>query len=231
MANNKIIRSPERYGWAPRGKIIAPWYSDPYVHSDTIAQEILKEKKPDLSADQVRDVILPIFLEWYKKTDAPFFSETKITLEHLARHYDVNVVVTNSSSDVVGEKLKSIGLSHLSVSGSARKFELNDSWDVLPVALEPNETGFSRPIYLRRKEYFDRLVQVTNGFKPSEVCVVGDIYEMDLALPAYLGMHTVLIANNRTPECERDLASRTSKVAYTLKEVPHILVKTNNTLA
>jgi ribonucleotide monophosphatase NagD (HAD superfamily) len=43
----------------------------------------------------------------------------------------------------------------------------------------------------------------THNAQPHEVVVVGDIYELDLALPQHLGMHIGLLVRDGTPEWER----------------------------
>ena len=62
--------------------------------------------------------------------------------------------------------------------------------------------GLKRPIYLRRGSYFEAMCDVYNRFgdadkpienKLSETLVCGDIYELDLALPAALGAQVHLI--------------------------------------
>jgi hypothetical protein len=51
--------------------------------------------------------------------------------------------------------------------------------------------GVARPVYLRRGSYFEALC--ATQFPLAETLVVGDIWELDLAMPAALGAHVHLI--------------------------------------
>jgi hypothetical protein len=83
----------------------------------------------------------------------------------------------------------------------ARKFEVDDAWD--GVAAELALPGLARPVLLRRRAYHDILASVLGGAPFSELVVVGDIFELDLAMPLALGARVALVASSRTPAYER----------------------------
>ncbi len=73
----------------------------------------------------------------------------------------------------------------------------------MPESISIEDLG--RPVYIRRKFYFDILEQIAKerGLSFEEVAVVGDICELDLLLPKQLGMYVMLIYGKDTPEYER----------------------------
>jgi hypothetical protein len=65
--------------------------------------------------------------------------------------------------------------------------------------------GLSRPIQLRRGAYVDALGRVwrETGVAPKDTLVCGDIYELDLALPAALGCSVHMVLRPTTHAYER----------------------------
>ncbi len=63
----------------------------------------------------------------------------------------------------------------------------------------------ARPVLLRRRAYYDILRSVLDeaGATFAELTVVGDIFELDLAMPLALGARVGLVASPRTPPYER----------------------------
>ena len=118
-------------------------------------------------------------------------------------------VVTNSDTHAVASKIATLdreypGVARLTarVHGFARKFDLDPAWD--GVAPELTLPGLDRPVLLRRRIYHDMLAQVVAEAQGTfaELCVVGDIFELDLALPLALGARVGLVRGARTPEYE-----------------------------
>jgi hypothetical protein len=70
--------------------------------------------------------------------------------------------------------------------------------------------GLARPILLKRGRYFDVLRQLWDetGARPERTLVCGDIYELDLALPAALGACVHMVGRPSTPSYEREAVSR-----------------------
>ena len=65
--------------------------------------------------------------------------------------------------------------------------------------------GLERKIYLRRKRYYDVLNQIweQSSVKPEQCLIVGDVFELDLVLPAKLGCNIFLVTNSQTPDYEK----------------------------
>jgi hypothetical protein len=119
-------------------------------------------------------------------------------------------IVTNSDTHAVAGKLEALdrdapGAGWLvpRVRGGARKFDIDDSWT--GVASDLSIPGLSRPVLLRRRSYYDILETIvrTAGAGFGELIVVGDVFELDLALPLALGARVGLVASPRTPSYER----------------------------
>jgi len=126
-------------------------------------------------------------------------------------------VVSNSRTDNVVAKLERLSsdlLARLEVRGDARKFHLvepstpDPRFDAVPAVLELE--GLPREIYLRRGRYFDalRAIWEATGTTPERTLVAGDIFELDLALPAALGATVHLVGREDTPEWERRAAAQ-----------------------
>jgi phosphoglycolate phosphatase-like HAD superfamily hydrolase len=190
-----ILSNPQIYGWSFNGKIIAPAYSDPYVLSTTIAQEMIKKYNyPD------DKFLFSLFKENYAKTGTAFRPGAKDFLNALKEKYDM-YIITNSSTDSVQKKLDTLGVD-IPIIGNAKKYELDNSLENVPESVDKD---FGRPIYLRRKKYYDILKSFGNV---SGVPVIGDIYELDLALPQHLGMDPVLIYGQQTWSKEQNAVEK-----------------------
>src|SRR5690606_32548849 len=66
--------------------------------------------------------------------------------------------------------------------------------------------GLARPILLRRGRYFEALRRIWDetDTTPAGTLVCGDIFELDLALPAQLGARIHMLGREATPAYERD---------------------------
>src|SRR5439155_9674811 len=78
-----------------------------------------------------------------------------------------------------------------------------DGWTAAPDELAM--PGLDRPVLLRRREYHDILRAILDeaGRTFAELVVVGDIFELDLAMPLSLGARVGLVSSARTPDYER----------------------------
>ncbi|MEZ4368555.1 MAG: hypothetical protein R2939_20085 [Kofleriaceae bacterium] len=119
-------------------------------------------------------------------------------------------VVTNSDTHAVAGKLRTLdgaspGAGWLAprVRGDARKFDIDDDWDAVPAELLV--PGLARPVLLRRRTYHAALsaVLADAGATFADLVVVGDIFELDLAMPLALGARVGLMAGPHTPAYER----------------------------
>jgi phosphoglycolate phosphatase-like HAD superfamily hydrolase len=136
-----------------------------------------------------------------------------------ARGYHVRVV-TNSHTRAVASMLDALsftGRHQVVVHGDAGKFSLCASavvdarFESLPEAVEWQELG--RPIHLRRGRYFDvlRATWDETGTDPASTLVVGDVFELDLAMPAALGAHVHLVTRSSTMPHEERLVRKLAR--------------------
>lgn len=201
----EIINDPQR-GWEVNGHIIAPALADPYVLNFTCYKELMGVADEAFSADvpatpQKQDELLTaLFHECYAFADTVFKPGAKEFLAGVCRSHEV-AIVTNSKTAAVREKLEKLGEFPVQVIGNAKKYVIDHSFTQVSESLELQ--GFHRPILLRRKQYKDVLdTLLMEGFTPERTTVIGDIFELDLALPAYLGYGSILFGS------EEDAASQ-----------------------
>jgi hypothetical protein len=137
--------------------------------------------------------------------------------------------VTNSDTHAVAGKVAALdreapGVAWLTsrVRGHARKFDIDDEW----TGAEPELAvpGLDRPVLLRRRAYYEILREILDaaGATFEDLVVVGDIFELDLAMPLSLGARIGLVASARTPAYERAFVERhpRGRVIEDLAEVP-----------
>lgn len=209
-AEEKVRSEPLSHGWREGGKLVAPAYSDPYLLASATGHVVLKELT-SLSPQERTTELSRLYGTCYPLANTVFRPEAKAVLEELLATEAHVHVVTNSATDHVKAKLEKLnpsGMDRMSVRGDARKFELappteRHPWfDQVPERLDIE--GFGRPIYPRRGRYFDALVAIWNetGTTPIETLVCGDIFELDLALPAQLGARVQLVTRPQTPATE-----------------------------
>jgi hypothetical protein len=81
------------------------------------------------------------------------------------------------------------------------------------VRSEIRVSGLTRPILPRRGRYFDALAAIweETGARPESTLVCGDIFELDLALPAELGADVHLVRRPRTHRYEMDAVAALGK--------------------
>ncbi len=207
-----IGESPERFGWEFEGRIVAPSHADPYVMATSTAQKILDDGGLVTDPGERRRFLEDIFRRNYPRAANVFRPEARRVVEQLVATGTPVYVVTNSSTDAVEAKLDALapaGRGHLTVIGDAKKYVIAEpatpdpTFDALPATRTID--GLERPIHLHRGPYFDALRRVlgATGATAATTLVCGDIYELDLAMPAELGFHVHLVARPGTPMYER----------------------------
>ncbi|MCA9603595.1 MAG: HAD family hydrolase [Polyangiales bacterium] len=212
-AEARVLSNPAEFGWEYEGRIVAPSNADPYIRATSIAQIVLDEAGYDPS--KRTDVLQSLYRSNYARASVVFREHAKETLEQLIASDIPTFVVTNSHTDAVQQKLRTLnpkGVDTLPVFGDAQKFVVCESeaptpeFDALPETLTVG--GLSRPLFLRRGRYFDvlRRVWAESGATPARTLICGDIFELDLAMPATLGVSTELITRPSTPAYEREAA-------------------------
>jgi len=220
-----VMREPNKHGWKYNGKIIAPSHADPYVLCTTIGDLVLDELGMD--EEEKSALLNELFQKHYAKAGTVFKPEAKEFLYKLSEKLPVTIV-TNSDTKKVIKKIETIDaelLKAITVVGNAKKYVLDDSWDEVPETMQMD--GLERAVYLRRKLYFDVLKDVAEGRSFENLLVVGDIFELDLALPAYFGAHICLATNQNTPDYEKQFAKSLGRghAAEDLKEILEIIEK------
>lgn len=197
-AKREEIGGDPHRGWEINGKIAAPAIADPYVLNSVACKELMTESAGLLGAlprspDAQDELLVSLFHEAYPFAGTVFKLGAKDFLAELGEVCDI-IIVTNSRTESVQNKLTKIGCTSIPVVGNAKKYFIGDAWSEVPEAL--NLPDYPRPILLRRPYYNDVLQSLAvQGFTPDTTTVIGDIFEIDLALPAHLGYATILFAS------------------------------------
>ncbi len=203
-----IEADPDRYGWEYEGRIVAPSHADPYIFATSVAQILLHEHGAERSALTER-----LYRDAYAKAATVFRDDAREVVEAvLALGVPVFVVTNSRTTDVTRKsaRLEARGSERLTIRGDACKWMLvpatagDTRFDALPEELRV--PGLGRPILVRRGRYFDALRQIWDetGATAAGTLVCGDIYELDLALPALLGAQVHMVGRPSTPAYERD---------------------------
>lgn len=203
----EVAADPDRHGWIFNGQIVAPATVDPYLRMMPVARRIFDELGCFMAEAERTRLLDGILYKYnYQKTAVAFRPGARDAL--LALRAAEVYIVTNSHTDAVVNKLRVLdaeGLAWLTerVYGRARKYVLDDSFTAVPAELRL--PGLDRPVLLRRRAYHEVLdaLRQKAGVEWSDVLVVGDIFELDLALPLALGARVALVVNAFTPAYER----------------------------
>lgn len=215
-AEAAVRAASPRAAWMLGGAPAAPAAADPYIVASEAVAYIERSGRaggppPASSAT------------WYKRAylahPAPWRPEAAELLRELVGLGLRVAFVSNSAPDAIGARLDELALpadlrAALFVVGNAGKFRVREltferapplalAADFLALAaaaapLPDGEPG--RPIYLRRGAYFEALCAVwTHGgalLSAGETLICGDVWELDLAMPAALGAHVHLITRD-----------------------------------
>jgi len=211
-AQATIADNPGLHGWLHDGRIVAPGDADPYLRATVIMNMIFDRRGIYTDLEERTAVLQKLYFDNYPKADTVFRAEAKEVVEALLASDVPVVVVTNSATDDVQKKIDRLdpkGREDLRVIGNARKFIVTDPatpdprFASLPETIEVGD--LARPIYPRRGHYFDllRTIWTETGTAPAETLVAGDIFELDLMLPAALGAEVMLVTKPRTAEFEK----------------------------
>lgn len=176
-----------------------------------------------------------------------FRAGTKYFLDKLKENHNI-VIVTNSDDKKVKKSLETISHDDIPVFGNAKKLFINNSIESLEnfrydskvfkpdmnvANLLPSHIIFGhatsgyfpRSIHVRRKGYFDILKNlIGKGFLSENTTVVGDIFELDLALPLTLGYKVIQIDNGSTPEHEKNYGGKDFAFVNNLYELEKLLL-------
>lgn len=207
----ELLEAPAAHPFLWMGRPVAPATVDPYLRMVPIAHRIL-DKFDVMPSPIDRGRLLGNVLYKYnyaKTLGHPVFRPgAGQVLKSLGG--TEAWIVTNSDTHAVAGKVAALdrevsGVAWLTsrVRGHARKFDVEDDWTGVDAHLEV--PGLARPVLLRRRNYHDILRTILDGAGATfaDLVVIGDIFELDLALPLALGARVGLVASPRTPPYER----------------------------
>jgi len=207
-----LARHPEQHPFRWKGKAVAPAAVDPYLRMVPIADAIFDAYGAFPNpTDRGRLTGGVLYKHNYAFTKGrPVFRPGAADVLRAPAGTET-FVVTNSHTAAVAEKIQILdrdgggGVAWLAprVRGNAQKFEVDDAWDGVPAELAIPGLP-DRAVLLRRRCYHDRLRDLLAGADSTwaELVVVGDIFELDLALPLAMGARVVLVASGHTPRYE-----------------------------
>ena len=206
-AETERASRPEDFSWNYDGFKTAP-SSDPYLRAQATVDLIFT--KLGLYADPKERTAVKnkLFHANYGRSLTAFREGAKDFLEEMVSHMPV-FIVTNSKTDKVQTKLDLLnpdGLEKIGLYGDAKKYRIDSTWNVVPESQEVE--GLDRPVLLRRKLYFETLSRIaeSTGVPIPDMLVLGDIYDLDLALPQHLGASTALITREGTHSYEKRIS-------------------------
>jgi hypothetical protein len=226
----EIAAAPASYPFMWMGRAVAPATVDPYLRMVPIAHRILDRYGAIPSHDDRGRLLGSVLYKYnYAKTlGHPVFRAGAGQM--LASLGGTNTwIVTNSDTHAVAGKIAALdreapGVAWLTsrVRGFARKFDVDDAWSDAPGEL--TLPGLERAVLLRRRAYFEILrdVLAEAGSSFEELVVVGDIFELDLAMPLSFGARVGLVTSARTPDYERAFVTAHPRAALIddLSQVP-----------
>jgi len=226
----ELARSPEDHPFLWMGRAVAPATVDPYLRMVPIAHRILDwfDAMPG-ATDRGRLLGNVLYKYNYAKTlGHPVFRDGAGEALRALAHTDA-WIVTNSDTHAVAAKVAALdrvspGVAWLTsrVCGHARKFDVDDTWDGAPAELAL--PGLARPVLLRRRNYHAILRTILDGARAevADLVVIGDIFELDLAMPLALGARVGLVASPQTPAYERAFvaAHPRGRVIEDLRDIP-----------
>lgn len=207
----ELAAAPASHPFLWMGRAVAPATVDPYLRMVPIANRILDRYHAFPGAEDRGRLLGTVLYKYnYAKTlGHPVFRPgAGDMLANLGG--TPTWIVTNSDTHAVASKIAALdrdapGVAWLTsrVRGFARKFDVDDAWTGAPD--EMAVPGLERAVLLRRRGYFEILrdVLAEAGSSFEELVVVGDIFELDLAMPLALGARVGLVTSSRTPAYER----------------------------
>jgi FMN phosphatase YigB (HAD superfamily) len=207
----ELAAAPASHAFMWMGRPVAPATVDPYLRMVPIANRILDRFGAIPSAEDRGRLLGSVLYKYnYAKTlgHPVFRAGAGPLLKELGGSR--TWIVTNSDTHAVAGKIAALdrdapGVAWLTsrVRGMARKFDVDDAW--VGAAGELTLPGLERSVLLRRRAYWEILRDVVAeaGSSFEELVVVGDIFELDLAMPLSLGARVGLVTSSRTPDYER----------------------------
>lgn len=231
----------------------APANSDPYLRLQSIALELIKGAKEARYEFSVPEDETKFLVETYVEANKISNDKVHLRegaqslLEKLKTQCNI-AIVTNSNEDKVKSGLESISQEDIPVFGNAKKLFVDNSIEslgdfrydsniftpslnvanLLPdsIIFRHGDGGyFPRDVHVRRRGYFNILKDLAkDDFRSGNTTVIGDIFELDLALPLSLGYKAIQIDNGSAPAHERNCSGEDFAFVNNLKELEKILL-------
>jgi phosphoglycolate phosphatase-like HAD superfamily hydrolase len=203
--------------WMVDGYRACPAAADPYLVANLVARKVIARRRPDLDDRALVAAVLDVHHAAYANAPPPFKGDAHDLLEELSGRGWLVFIVTNSHTAIVSALLDALdfrGRDRVRVAGGADKFLVcgpvrpDPRFDSLPETVDWPEVG--GPVHVRRGRYFDVLRGIWDetGVIPLATLVVGDIVELDLAMPSLLGSRVHLVTRASTMPHEIRLAHR-----------------------
>ena len=226
----ELTLAPASHPFLWMGRAVAPAVVDPYLRMVPIAHRILDRfgAVPSMT-DRGRLLGGVLYKYNYAKTlgHPVFRAGAGEVLRALGGTQAW--IVTNSDTHAVAGKVAALdreapGVAWMTsrVRGYARKFDVDDGWTGAPTTLAL--PGLDRPVLLRRRNYHAILRAILDeaGAAFTDLVVVGDIFELDLAMPLALGARIGLVSSARTPAYEHAFVAThpRGRVIVDLHEIP-----------
>jgi len=226
----ELSRAPAAHPFLWMGRAVAPAAVDPYLRMVPIAHRILDrfDAVPSM-VDRGRLLGGVLYKYNYAKTlgHPVFRAGAGEVLQALGGTQAW--IVTNSDTHAVAGKVAALdreapGVAWMKsrVRGYAHKFDVDDEWTGAPATLAL--PGLDRPVLLRRRNYHAILREILDaaGAQFTDLVVVGDIFELDLAMPLALGARVGLVSSAQTPAYEHAFVAThpRGRVISDLHEIP-----------
>lgn len=204
-AEAAVTAASSQLGWMLDGWEACPAAADPYILASAVSSRVLASIG---AAGELLQLPQALYGELYVAHAAPFRPEAPDVLEALVARGLRVAVISNASTSKIERRLDQLlgagspARAAIAVRGDARKFSVRPAqhrgawrarFDALPSFT--GAPGLGRPTWLRRGAFFDRMAEVweATGTSPDETVFCGDIWELDLALPAALGCAVQLV--------------------------------------
>ena len=222
-AEAKVREAPELFGWTFDGHVVAPGNADPYLRATVIMNMVFDARGLYPNADERTAVLQRLYFDNYEKAATVFRPEARAVVDALVASGKPVCVVTNSATGAVAKKIDELApkdRAKLTIEGNAEKYlvaearPMDERFDAL--AKEYAVEGLPRPVYLRRGRYYEVLRRLWNehGTGPENTLVVGDIFELDLAMPVALGCAVHLVTGQDTAAYERTAMATLPRAAF-----------------
>jgi FMN phosphatase YigB (HAD superfamily) len=218
-----VVMADPLAGLVEDGLIVAPACADPFILNKVVFDEVLKRLglENPISGHEFGE----LFHECINTVEDVFMPGAKGFMDALSRDYQI-AIVTNSDTERVTRKVQRLlkGEYKVPVYGNASKNKLCADMEGVPASIAIE--GLGGPIYLRRHRYKETLDNLTKkGFQPDNTAVVGDIFELDLALPLHLGYRSILLKTKGAREYEMKYlkSQKNGFVAVNYDEVLEVL--------